>query len=141
MRTVSTAFRTVMCAAVLVVSLGACGAGAPAPAQVEDSPDAGLSVQDWSDGPLRRFTSGIVGAGDWFGSPAGCQGVELLVDQARGEAEPADADVRQSWGEALAALSDVVDACLAGDNDTALSSLDDYTAALERTMSRVNDAD
>lgn len=40
MRTVSTAFRTVMCGAVLVVSPGACGAGAPAPAQVEDSGEA-----------------------------------------------------------------------------------------------------
>ncbi|GIG23754.1 hypothetical protein Cch01nite_44780 [Cellulomonas chitinilytica] len=104
-------------------------AASPTPAVAD-----GLTISEWSHGPMTDFTSGVTTLGaDWYRSTAGCQAAHDLATSARAADQPAEVNVAAAWDSALTAYEDMVAACWEFDATTFLAASDRYSAALRDT--------
>jgi len=134
--------RALLVTAVAGVLAGCSSPGTP-PGAASPSPtaDDGLTLSEWSHGPMADFSSGVTTLGaDWYRSAAGCQAAHDLAASARAADKPADDSVAAAWNAELTAYEDMVAACWEFDPTAFLAASDRYSAALWDTMAAMHAA-
>jgi hypothetical protein len=134
--------RALLVTAVAGVLAGCSSTGTP-PGAASPSPTAadGLTLSEWSHGPMADFSSGVTTLGaDWYRSAAGCQAAHDLAASARAADQPADADVAAAWDSTLTAYEDIVAACWDFDPAAFLAASDRFSAGLRDTSAAVEAA-